>query len=104
MSRKLDGTGITINCLHPGNVNTPLIQSFPNFMLFLAPLFTITPKKAAKNLVYLTVSKDLECVSGQYFKSRSIKNFPKSVLDKDLAKKLWLWSVSYTNNNFLLLD
>jgi NAD(P)-dependent dehydrogenase (short-subunit alcohol dehydrogenase family) len=70
LARRLQGTGVTANCLHPGFVATRfgdeaggLITRFA----WLAKLFAISPEKGAETLVYLASSPKVAEVSGAYF-------------------------------------
>ncbi|MCI0737262.1 MAG: SDR family oxidoreductase [Beijerinckiaceae bacterium] len=70
LARRLQGTGVTANCFHPGFAATRigddsggLISSFA----WIAKLFAISPEKGAETLVYLASSPRVEDVSGAYF-------------------------------------
>jgi len=92
LARRLAGTGVTANCLHPGFVgsgfarNNGILGSVG--MTLLRP-FARSPEKGAESSVYLCCSPEVETVSGQYFfncKSRAPKDF--ACNDED-AKRLW---------------
>ena len=70
LARRLEGTGVTANCLHPGAVATNIwgrpLGPF-SFLGRLSRLFLISPEKGAKTSVYLVTSKAVEGVTGKYF-------------------------------------
>ena len=92
LARRLHGTGVTANCLHPGFVATRfgdqsggLISQF----IGLAKLFAISPGKGAETLVYLASSPDVAETTGAYFyKCRPITP-SQAALDDRAAMLLW---------------
>ncbi len=92
LARRLHGTGVTANCLHPGFVATrfgdqsgSLISRF----IGLAKLFAISPEKGAETLVYLASSPDVAETTGAYFyKCRPITP-SQAALDDRAAMLLW---------------
>jgi retinol dehydrogenase 12 len=95
LARRLAGTGVTVNTLHPGVVATGFGQNTPGLFKFLVRLaapFMTTPEKGAETLVYLATSPEVEGVTGKYFvKSRQARPSPIS-RDPELAGKLWVAS------------
>jgi NAD(P)-dependent dehydrogenase (short-subunit alcohol dehydrogenase family) len=98
LSRRLKGSGITANCLHPGFVasrfgaeNGPLMR----VGIAIAKRFAaITPEEGAKTLVYLAASPDVAGVTGRYFsKCREITPSP-AASDMAAARLLWDESVA----------
>jgi retinol dehydrogenase 12 len=92
LARRLAGTGVTVNSLHPGVVATGFGQNTPGLfksLVRLAAPFMTTPEKGAETLVYLATSPEVEGVTGKYFaKSRQARSSPVS-RDPELAAKLW---------------
>jgi NAD(P)-dependent dehydrogenase (short-subunit alcohol dehydrogenase family) len=92
LGRRLRGTGVTANCLHPGFVATRigdesggLISRFAR----IAKLFAISPKKGAQTLVYLASSASVAQITGEYFyECRPIKPSP-AAQDDRTASLLW---------------
>src|SRR5918997_5893140 len=70
LARRLRGTGVTANCLHPGVVGTNLGSGVSGALGFLVralrPLMK-SPKKGAKTSIYLASSPEVEGSSGGYF-------------------------------------
>lgn len=95
LSQKLSGTGVTVNCLHPGVVSTNLFDKMPGILMKAMNLFMVTPEKGAQTTLFLATSPDVEKVSGEYFsKSKPKKPSPRA-LRQETADKLWEISEAY---------
>ena len=69
-TRRLAGTNVTINAMHPGWADTPgLRESLPGFSRALSPLLR-TPRQGADTIVWLAASPELEGRSGLFFLDR----------------------------------
>ena len=99
LARRLKGTGVTANCLHPGAVATN-IWSRPlgraGFIMKLLRLFMMGPEGGAKTPIYLASSPDVEGVSGKYFTNKKEKESSKESNDEQVARRLWLVSEDLT--------
>jgi NAD(P)-dependent dehydrogenase (short-subunit alcohol dehydrogenase family) len=107
LSRRLNYTGVTVNALHPGYVDTgiPLSSGFPGKIAKLsARLFAQKPEEGAQTSIYLAASTEVEGVTGKYFiDCRPVASSPESY-DKLVAEKLWQVSLNLTGSvNTLLL-
>lgn len=92
LSRKLEGTGVTVNSLHPGVVVTELGRHLPWFFKVLAVPFLIllkTPKQGAQTSIFAAVDESMEGVSGAYLSDCAIVEPNKVAKDAGVAKKLW---------------
>lgn len=95
LTRRLEGIGVTVNCLHPGMVATDLIdkdKDFPRFFKYLYKLsrpLMKSPAKGADTSIYLASSPEVEGVTGQYFVDRKIAPSSPESHDVQLAKRLW---------------
>lgn len=92
LARRLDGTRVTANCLHPGFVATRLgsgnrIPVRP-FMLLMRP-FALSPKQGAETPVYLATSPEVEGVSGRYFDKKRPVRSSRVSYDEDAQERLW---------------
>jgi retinol dehydrogenase 14 len=93
LARRLQGSGVTVNVMTPGQVATDIWRT--NFSV-LGPLLKgmirltgLTPEQGADTLVYLAASPEVEGVSGKYFvKRQAVRSSPLSY-DEDLAHQLW---------------
>lgn len=95
LARRWAGTGVTVNCLHPGFVATRFADESGGFFSLLvrvAKLFAISPEKGAETIIYLTSSPEVANTSGQYFYKCHPATPTKEARDEDSAKRLWLES------------
>jgi NAD(P)-dependent dehydrogenase (short-subunit alcohol dehydrogenase family) len=95
LARRLEGTGVTANCLHPGFVATRfgdqsggLVQA----MIPLAKLFAVTPRQGADTIIYLASSPEVQAMTGLYFYKR--KPISPSAAGQDDIAAARLWSAS----------
>jgi NAD(P)-dependent dehydrogenase (short-subunit alcohol dehydrogenase family) len=97
LARRLAGTGVTANSLHPGTVATGFARDhdatgFLAFGIKVIKPFILTPEQGARTSVYLATSPDVAEVSGRYFvKCRARTPSPAA---QDVAAATLLWSVS----------
>jgi len=99
LARRLEGSGVTANCLHPGFVATRLgsgnkIPIRPVYIL-LRP-FTISPKKGAETSVFLASSPDVDGVSGKYFDQKRESRSSRVSHDEEGQELLWEMSAKLT--------
>ena len=99
LARRLEGTGVTANAMHPGFVRSGFGQNNPGFLgkiIKVGQAFARTPERGARTLVYLATSPEVEGVSGEYF-IRSRKAKPsREARDEALAERLWQVSAELT--------
>ncbi len=92
LTRRLAGTGVTANSLHPGAVASNFAQGtsgFFGFIFGLARSFMITPEQGAQTSIYLASAPEVADVSGAYFvKSKPARTSPQAN-DADAARRLW---------------
>ncbi len=92
LARRLSGTGVTANSLHPGFVATRFGDNAGGLMGFgigIAKRFALSPREGAETLVYLASSPEVANVSGEYFhKGRPIAPSAQAV-DEQAAERLW---------------
>ena len=89
LARRLDGTGVTANCLHPGGVATGLFRNLPKPIEALIKLVTISPEKGADTSVYLASSPEVEGVTGRYFAKRRETRTSNESYNEEVARRLW---------------
>ena len=92
LARRLAGSGVTANCLHPGVVATRFGESSGGFagllIPFLRPFFT-SPQQGADTIVYLASSPEAANTSGGYFVKRKLTDPSAAARDDAAAKRLW---------------
>jgi len=102
LARRLAGTGVTANCLHPGAVATNIwsADSMPSIVKLIVPLmkpFMLSSKQGAAVSLYLATSPEVAQVSGEYFvKSKPAKSKPLS-RDPKLMAEVWLCTEKMTS-------
>jgi NAD(P)-dependent dehydrogenase (short-subunit alcohol dehydrogenase family) len=91
-ARRLAGTGVTANCLHPGFVDSRFASQSGGLMQLMAPvakLFAVAPERGADTIVYLATAPQVAAMTGLYFhKRRSISTGAKGQ-DDAAAARLW---------------
>ena len=66
LARRLVGTGITVNCLHPGVVATHLLPGWLNLIRPLLRRSILTPAQGARTSLYLALDERAGALHGQY--------------------------------------
>ena len=99
LAKKLQGTGVTVNAVHPGTVATN-IWSRPlgpvGFIMALPKLFMTTPKQGAETIVYLASSPDAKDLNGEYLEKLKTKKSSDESYNEDIAQRLWDVSTKLT--------
>lgn len=91
LARRLVGTGVVANALHPGLVNTNFGPQ-KGVMKLLQPLsrpFGISAAEGADTMVWLASATEVAEVSGEYFAKRKIAMSSPRSKDMELARRLW---------------
>jgi NAD(P)-dependent dehydrogenase (short-subunit alcohol dehydrogenase family) len=96
LARRLEGTGVTANCLHPGAVGTNLFRGLPGILQALIKLVTMGPERGARTSIYLASSPDVEGVTGKYFASRRQEKSSQASYNEEAARRLWEISAELT--------
>jgi len=89
MARRLEGTRVRVNCLHPGILRTGFDVRAMNPVF---PLFRFVfpgPRRGAANILRVALSPDLEGVTGAWFEGDRRATPSEQALDEDLQEKLW---------------
>ena len=102
LARRLHGTGVVANCLHPGFVATrfgdqsgALISRLVRFAKF----FAISPAKGAETIIYLASSPDMTETTGQYFYRCATTMPSREAQDDRSASLLWQRSAALAGMN-----
>jgi len=91
-ARRLQGTGVTANFLHPGVVRTNLVRDMnpaAQAMYSLIKLFFASPEKGARTSIHVASAPELEGVSGKFFSNGKVEAAPKASYDEATAGRLW---------------
>ena len=93
LARRLDGTGVTANALHPGVVSTAFGSEDPSpifrFLVPLARSFMQTPERGAATSIHLASSATVEGVTGTYFAKGKPRQSSASSYENATAMRLW---------------
>jgi NAD(P)-dependent dehydrogenase (short-subunit alcohol dehydrogenase family) len=92
LSKRLQGRGVTVNCLHPGAVSTNIWSHamwWTRPFLAVAKLFMVTPEKGGERIVYLAASPEVEGKSGGYYENNALVAPSPLAQDDAVAAKLW---------------
>lgn len=101
LDRRLEGSSVTVNALHPGTVYTNGIRSvqiwyIKYFLLFLCYLYGHRSEEdGAQTILHLALDESLEGISGLYFADCQPTNYSPVADDTTLAGKLWSLSETY---------
>jgi NAD(P)-dependent dehydrogenase (short-subunit alcohol dehydrogenase family) len=93
LARRLAGTAVTANALHPGVTNTAFsaedpARAFAPLVAIMRP-FMRSPARGADTAVYLASAPEVEAVTGRYFADRKAKTPNKDSSDRAIAARLW---------------
>jgi NAD(P)-dependent dehydrogenase (short-subunit alcohol dehydrogenase family) len=92
LARRLEGTGVTVNCLHPGMVSTRLAANngfIAKAAIWALKPFSLTPEQGAETSVYLCSSPAVEGVTGKYFAAKQERRPSRAAQDEEAARRLW---------------
>ncbi len=92
LARRLEGTGVTANCLHPGVIASGLANAGPGWMrigIKLISPFLLSPDKGAETSLYLATSPDVEKVTGKYFDKKKPVPTDARADDPEIRRRLW---------------
>jgi len=100
VARRLEGTGVNVNCVHPGIVRTNFGQQNQplawRLMIAVVAPFMRSPEKGAETVVYLASDPEVETVTGKYFHDLKPKRSSKLSYDEAVAARLWQVSEELT--------
>jgi NAD(P)-dependent dehydrogenase (short-subunit alcohol dehydrogenase family) len=92
LARRLEGSGVTANCYHPGFVASGFNKNngWPiRVGMTLAQPFARSTEKGAETLVWLACSPDVAPETGGYFADKRVKAPSLAARDMEAARRLW---------------
>jgi retinol dehydrogenase-12 len=93
LARRLEGTGVTVNALHPGLVATGFAKNngrvIATLVSLFMPLVARSPAKGAETSIYLASSSSVEGITGKYFYDSHVIPPAPQATDMVVARKLW---------------
>ncbi|MFC1500600.1 SDR family NAD(P)-dependent oxidoreductase [Candidatus Zixiibacteriota bacterium] len=102
LSRRLHTRNITVNSMHPGIAGTDVFREYPQFIARMINLLVPGPASAARSVVHLVTSPELENVTGAYFTKSDRKQVISTAEDDELARIVWDLSEKMTGLTELL--
>jgi NAD(P)-dependent dehydrogenase (short-subunit alcohol dehydrogenase family) len=89
LAKRLEGSGVTVNALHPGVVASELARDFPAPFRWLARLLFKSTEAGARTSLFVATAPELASVSGGYFANARAAKPGKAALDDVAAERLW---------------
>jgi NAD(P)-dependent dehydrogenase (short-subunit alcohol dehydrogenase family) len=89
LSRRLDGTRVVVNALHPGVISTGLARGYSAPIRLIAKWFFKSPEQGARTSLYLATAPEVAGISGRYFADAKEAKPGKAALDDAVAERLW---------------
>ncbi len=99
MARRLEGSGVTSNAVHPGAVATGFGRNNRDLLAWLVRVgarFLRTPEEGARTLVWLATEDSVEGATGGYYVDEKLRKPSKAALDDEAATRLWDLSLEMT--------
>ncbi len=96
LARKLEGTGVTANSLHPGRIKTHMGDKYAKGIYKLGWIlfkpFMFTEEQGAKTSIYLATDKELHDTTGKYFVNSKRRRASRLSRNEIVAERLWVLS------------
>ncbi|XP_040167203.1 retinol dehydrogenase 14 isoform X2 [Anopheles arabiensis] len=92
LARRLEGTSVTANCLHPGMIDSGIWRNVPfplTLPMRVIKSFFKTNVEGAQTSLYLACSEEVQGVSGKYFMDCKEASLSAGISDMEKARKLW---------------
>ncbi len=98
MAKKLEGTGVTVNAVHPGAVRTRWGDEAGalGIGIRIARPFMLSPEKGAQTPIFVATSPEVEGITGKYWSKKKEKEPSKEADDENEARLLWAISAKLT--------
>ena len=97
LARRLAGSGVTVNCLHPGVVATSFGKNAGGWISALSTLatpFLLTPRRGAATSVHLASSPEVAGVTGSFFVRSAVRKSSPASYDRRLQEQVWHGALS----------
>lgn len=94
LARRLEGTSVTSNALHPGGVRTDIVRDLPWIVRMLIGLIFISAERGAETSIMLASDPTYQSVTGRYFDQGNEVSAAKTALDVEAQEALWRESLA----------
>lgn len=92
LAKRLNGSGVTANIVHPGTINSEIWERAPypcKIYVSIARKFMKTVEQGIQTTLYAALSKNVEGVTGKYFRNCREGNSVRRTHDEELQKVMW---------------
>lgn len=92
LAKRLNGSGVTANILHPGTINSEIWERAPfpfKIYVSIARKFMKTVEQGIQTTLYAALSKNVEGVTGKYFRNCKEGSSVQRTYDEELQKVMW---------------
>ena len=96
LAERLQGSGVTVNAVHPGLVLTELFRDYPRLMVKLMSPFMKTPEQGAACSLHVATAPELDGVSGEYFENSRTRPSARAARDEAAQDRLWTLTEALT--------
>lgn len=89
LARRIEGSGVTVNAVHPGVIASELARDFPAPLRWIAKVFFKSTEAGARTSLHVATSPEVADKNGAYFASSRETKPGKNALDDEAARRLW---------------
>jgi NAD(P)-dependent dehydrogenase (short-subunit alcohol dehydrogenase family) len=96
LARRLEGSGVTVNALHPGSIDSDIWRNYPfplNLAIRILRIFLRTVEEGMQTTLFASLSTSLENVSGKYFRNCKLAKPNTNSQNTEWQRVLWEESV-----------
>ena len=104
LAKKLRGTDVAVNAVHPGFVNTNFGETNTGLgmriLLKISRPFQKSPEEGAETPIYVAASPKVQGISGELYAGKEQKSLPDEVRNEELQKRLWRTTEELLGTNY----
>ncbi len=95
LAKKLESTGVRVNCVHPGVLKTNLGRDAGRFSRLMFKIIRKNPQAGAETPIFLASDPTAANLNGEYLVKKQVHRSSKTSHDLQLAQQLWDLSIKY---------